>query len=89
MTAATFKKSSEDRYEQSEDQNRRKDNVCENAEVRILSFRSDLDQKEQNDTDETGDDDRAANETDVIAEQAGWLGRWLGMASVIRGLRDV
>ena len=84
MATATLQKSSQDRDNQSEDQNRRKNDVSENAEIRVLGIGSNLDQEKQNDADKTRDDDRAAHQADVIAEQARWLGRWFGGAFVIR-----
>src|ERR1051326_5029953 len=90
MTTAPLKNSSQDCDEQSKEQNRWKDDVGENPEVRVLRVSgSNLDQKKQDDAEKAGENYRAAHHADVIAEQAGGLGHSLGRAGVIRGLRDV
>src|SRR6266516_1007030 len=73
-TAATLDQHTEHHDEHPEHQDGRKDYVGENAEIWILGIGSNLDQKQQNDADQTRDDDRRAHKADVIAENTGRMG---------------
>ena len=58
-----------DRYnQQPKDQNRGKDDVSKNPKIRILAVRSNLDQKQQDDTGKRRDDNSNSHKTDVIAQ---------------------
>src|SRR5256714_1734426 len=58
-----------DRYnQQPKNQNRGKDDVSKNPQIRILAVRSNLDQKQQDDAGEGSDDNSTSNKTDVIAQ---------------------
>src|SRR2546430_13899344 len=74
MTSAPLEQYSNHDDDDSEHQDRGKDYVGENAEIRIFSRRRDLDQKQQDNADEARDDDRRSDQTDVIAKDARRLG---------------
>src|SRR5688500_4412217 len=70
MAASTLKNHS-NRYNcDSEQQDCGKNNIRENANVRVLRGGSDLDKKQKDDADQAGDNDRDSNEADIVSKKA-------------------
>ncbi len=68
VPAPAFDHSAGNHNQQSKDQNWWKDDVSEDAEIRVLLFRRDLNEKQQHHTDQRCAGDRGAHETNVVAE---------------------
>src|SRR5580765_7554823 len=69
MPASSFQHPAHDHNDQSKDQDRRKDYVGKDSEIRVLSSRGYLDQEQQHDAYQRSAENGGAHETDVVSKK--------------------